>query len=366
MGIFDFVTDSTKELAIARPDQARNLLVYKHPDKTIPSGARLTVFADEVALFFKDGAYVDMLGPGPHTLTTGNIPFLNRLVDKFTDGNAWMAQIYFVTTRQLVDIKFGGKLGQVEDPESRLMVRLGIHGTYAMKVVDAKSLLIGAIGLGKDGAPMDDWLKEIIMDELSNFAGEEIQTRHVPLLDLTSGAHKDEIRAGCVASIQKRCNQIGIDFVGFGNFVISMREEDRDLLQKKREELATFNMVGDRTAAYDRFQQAQVKAGLAEGLREGHGGGAMAGAGIGAGFGMASMMAQQFRGQAAAPAPAPAPAQVAAMVTCGGCNAQVPAGKFCSGCGAALAQAAPSGHFCTNCGAALSGKFCAECGTPAA
>src|SRR5690606_39265406 len=48
MGIIDFVKGGVKELAIARPDEAKGDIVYKHPDQTIPMKAQLTVDSDEL------------------------------------------------------------------------------------------------------------------------------------------------------------------------------------------------------------------------------------------------------------------------------------------------------------------------------
>jgi hypothetical protein len=38
-GIISFVKGGVKELAIARPNQFQDLIVYKHPDKTVPMNA---------------------------------------------------------------------------------------------------------------------------------------------------------------------------------------------------------------------------------------------------------------------------------------------------------------------------------------
>jgi predicted amidophosphoribosyltransferase len=51
---------------------------------------------------------------------------------------------------------------------------------------------------------------------------------------------------------------------------------------------------------------------------------------------------------------------------CPNCGQETGGGKFCQGCGHALAAAPAAQKFCGNCGAALSGsRFCGECGTPA-
>ena len=105
MGIISFIKGGVAELAIARPDSAKDQWVYKHPDQTIPMKAQLTVDSDEVALFFKDGKFVGSFSAGRHTLDASNIPFLGQLIDKFTGGNVFICEVFFVTTREMPAIK---------------------------------------------------------------------------------------------------------------------------------------------------------------------------------------------------------------------------------------------------------------------
>ena len=133
MGLIDFVKGGVRELAIARPDSAKGQIVYKHPDPTIPNKAQLTVGSDEVALFFKDGVFVGQIGPGRHTLETTNIAFLNKIIDVFTGGNVFKAEVWFITTREIAGLPFGGRTGPVEDPKSGLAV--GVRVTW--QVLDA-------------------------------------------------------------------------------------------------------------------------------------------------------------------------------------------------------------------------------------
>ncbi|MCB9624563.1 MAG: SPFH domain-containing protein, partial [Sandaracinus sp.] len=83
--VFGFVKDGVQEMLIHRPDDKKHLIVYKHPENTIPNYAQLTVDADEAAVFFRDGAIIGQLrtaGAGQrHTLSSQNIPFLGRLID---------------------------------------------------------------------------------------------------------------------------------------------------------------------------------------------------------------------------------------------------------------------------------------------
>ena len=62
--------------------------------------SQLTVEADEVAVFFRDGKIVQTLGPGRVTLDSSNLPFLSNLVDSFTGGNVFITEVFFVNTRE--------------------------------------------------------------------------------------------------------------------------------------------------------------------------------------------------------------------------------------------------------------------------
>jgi hypothetical protein len=53
MGIMDFVKGGVREMMIARPDQLKHLIVFKHPDQNFPMYSQLTVDSDECAVFFK-------------------------------------------------------------------------------------------------------------------------------------------------------------------------------------------------------------------------------------------------------------------------------------------------------------------------
>ena len=65
MGIMDFVKGGVREMMIARPDNVKHLIVYKHPDQNVPMYSQLTVDSDECALFFKDGKYMGFLPARP-------------------------------------------------------------------------------------------------------------------------------------------------------------------------------------------------------------------------------------------------------------------------------------------------------------
>jgi membrane protease subunit (stomatin/prohibitin family) len=307
MGILDFVKGGVKEMAIARPDEAKDFWVWKHPDQTIPWKAQLTVDQDEIAMFFKNGQYVGSLSAGRHTLDGNNIPFLGQLVDKFTGGNVFISEVFFVNTREHPSSKFGTSVGDIPDPQTGLRVRLMVHGEFSAKVFDPMKFVIGLVG---QRATTNDsfigWFKSQVQKTIKDHIAELIVKQNWPVMKVSSGAYTDEIEEFTVGALRKHIESYGVEVIRFGDFTISMDPADRDRLDKLVERAAYVNMAG----GYQQMAQAEMMLGAAKGMEKGGGGGsALDGAGIGMGFAMAGQMMNQFnqqgRGGGGGPAPAP-------------------------------------------------------------
>ena len=149
MGVFDFVKNGVREMMIARPDNFKSLIVYKHPDQNFPMYSQLTVDSDECAVFFKDGRVVGVLPPGRHTLQTQNIPFLNAIVNNFTGGQVFISEIFFVKTTPVRGVPFGGPIGTMRDPQLMCIVTPRIFGEMSVVVTDPVQFIIGYVGAGR-------------------------------------------------------------------------------------------------------------------------------------------------------------------------------------------------------------------------
>ena len=312
MGILDFVKGGVKEMAIARPDSTKDQWVYKHPDQTIPWKAQLTVDSDEIAMFFKNGAYVGSLAAGRHTLDGNNIPFLGQLVDKFTGGNVFISEVFFVNTREHPSIKFGTSIGDIPDPQTGLRVRLMVHGEFSAKVYDPMKFLIGLVGQRMaDNEMFLGWFKSQVQKTIKDHIAELIVKQNWPVMKVSSGAYTEEIEEFTIGGVRKHIESYGVEIVRFGDFTISMDPADKERLDKLVERAAYVNMAG----GYQQMAQAEMMLGAAEGMKKGGGGGGLEGAGIGMGFAMAGQMVNMMQpnnglggnmGQRGGNAPAPA------------------------------------------------------------
>jgi membrane protease subunit (stomatin/prohibitin family) len=315
MGIMDFVKGGIRELAIARPDEAKSLVVYKHPDPTIPNRAQLTVEADEVALFFKDGKFIGLLPPGRHKMETDNIPFLGQLVDWGTGGNVWISEVYFVTTRELAGHKFGGKIGKILDPQSRIPIELMVNGTYSFKVVDPTKLVIGLVGLQRtSNEEFLAWFRDQVLKTIKDDIAELCVKKKWPLLDVTSGAYTEEIITEVIQGIRAHVDPYGIEIMGIGNFNLAMSQTDEERLNKIFDNAAYMNMAGG-VQGYQQMAAASAMMDAGAAMKNASsmpGGGGnnplMQGAGLGIGMAMAGQMMHGGQG-----APQGVPAGAAAM-----------------------------------------------------
>jgi membrane protease subunit (stomatin/prohibitin family) len=320
MGIFDFVKKGAQELFIARPDDAKGLIVYKHPDPTIPNKAQITVMPDEIALFYKDGQFIGQLASqgSPHKLESGNIPFLSRIVDSFTGGNLYRAEIWFVTTREVGGWKFGGRIGDVEDPKSGLAIQLMVHGEFSIQVEDVQKL-IGFFGQRSwsTSDEFDGWFKSLVLKIIRDRIAELCVKQNVPLLNVTSGALTEEVEAVVLQGVQPQLSPYGMKAVRLGNFLVSMKDEDEAQLKALYKDAAQIRMAqGANLANYQQFAAGKAMMGAAEGMAKGGGDGGggnpmLGGAGLGVGLGMAQMFNQQNQQAQQQQAPAAAAPQSA-------------------------------------------------------
>jgi membrane protease subunit (stomatin/prohibitin family) len=358
---------------IAVPDNGKNQIVFKWPDVSIRRYTRAIVNADEVALFVSAGRVVQTMGPGRHQIDADELPGLGMLIDAATGGRAYRAELYFVGSREFPGLTFGGRVDDVQDPQTGLIVTLRVFGDYAVRVSDPIRLitnLLGTVDVTNNDV-VSSWVSDQLLKVLRTTVTTQIVRNGWPILGLS--AYSAEIEQTIIGKGNEQLAAYGVALTRLGNVDINLSPEDSAQLKRLAKDTSYSRLAG----SFNQYAAGEMALGAGEGMAQG--GGAVQGAFLGLGMGMAggasapasppppSGFAGGGPGGYQGPPPGQAPAlPAAATAPCAACGAANPqSARFCMGCGTATA---PIQAHCAQCGAEMAGtaKFCTECGTPRA
>jgi len=289
---------------IEYPSEMEDEIVHRFPEDAAGDfrlGSQVIVRESQVAVFYRDGKALDTFGPGRHTIATANIPLLINLIGKaFNDRSPFTAEVFFVSTREFADEKWGTPQPiLVRNPGMGLGVALlQGFGTYSFKVGDPQQFVTQIVGVTgifttKD---IEARLRAMLLSKLQDLLGETAQETSVPeLIGLV-----EELGAGVRAKTLDEFKAIGLSLLSF--YIESLKPSDRSA-----EELRAMGMLDMET--YTQLQAADAMRDAAQNPS----GGAGLTAGIGAGMGIGSAITDSLKksgGSADVPAGAPEPPPV--------------------------------------------------------
>jgi membrane protease subunit (stomatin/prohibitin family) len=309
------------------------VLSYRYPmqDMEIMNGGQLTVRESQMAAFINEGRIADVFGPGLYTLTTRNLPLLTDLMnwDKAFQS-PFKSDVYFFSTRQQIDQKWGTATPITIRDKEFGAVRLRAFGNYTYKVADPRVFFNQVAGT-RDAyfaSDLEGQLRTAIVAGMTNtFANSDVS-----FLDMA--ANQAALGSQIAAELKTTFAGLGLELSQFVVENVSLPEE----LQKVIDGRIGVGMAGD----LGKYTQLQAAESL--GVAAANTGGA---AGMGVGLGAGAVMAQTLMG---ATLPGAAKPQADAAPVAAAPEAVPAAGtKFCIECGKPITERA---------------KFCSECGKP--
>ncbi|GAC1539176.1 MAG: hypothetical protein NVS3B12_25140 [Acidimicrobiales bacterium] len=354
---------------IAVPDDRKNQIVYKHPDNNLRKFSRVIVDVDELALFVNKGQVIGTLDPGQHQIDANELPFLGSIIDRVTGGNAYRAELFFVGTKEYTGQPFGGRIDDVQDPQTGMIVTLRVFGDYALKVSDPGKLVLDLTGTVDvtDNEAITGWVADQILKVMRTEVTRQIVRNGWPILGLS--AYTPDLEQVVIAAANTLIEAYGLTIARMGNFDVNLSDEDEAQLKTLAKDTAYSRLAG----SFNAYAAGEAAIGAGQGMAKG--GGGTQGAFLAAGMGVAQGVGTPQPGAGAPPPPAPGfagggsgftsarGAGTGPVVDCPSCGTANAAGAtFCANCGSKLA---PPDSQCPNCHApnVASAKFCSSCGT---
>lgn len=176
-----------KNISDIQFEGTNNDIVWRSPITDFETGSKLTVYESQEALFYLNGACIGILGPGSHILETENIPFLKRLIQKFTgNSNIFHAQVYFVNKVEL-DLKWG--IGDIvyQDPAGPVF-SIGCHGQVNITADVSRKIVEKLVGtqptLSRDNVL--NYFRDLVSAEISDKLLNSMLDNNISIINLSS------------------------------------------------------------------------------------------------------------------------------------------------------------------------------------
>lgn len=265
-----------KRQFIARPDESKDQILFKWPDRNIRIFSQLTVQQDEVAVFFKDGKVFGSLGPGRHNLNGKDIPFIGALIDALTGGDILISELYFVSVRQFTSLPFGGKVDTIEEPTTKLFIDLRMFGEYAFNIHNPENLILCLVGTQnlESNEEITNWIKSQIMKVARQLITTKIRNREWDVIAISQ--YNKDLETSLIELVNPELEEYGIRIQKFGNITVNISDEDAQMLKQYRRDTMYASSPGAADAA--------LKVGVGKGMEKGGGSGSE---GLGLGVGIA-------------------------------------------------------------------------------
>ena len=307
MALMDFIKKQFIDI-LQWTETGDGTLAWRYPmqDMEIQNGGQLVVRESQMALFVNEGQVADVFGPGTHRLSTQTLPVLTYLKnwDKLFES-PFKSDVYFFSTRQQIDQKWGTPQPITIRDKEFGAVRLRAFGNYAWRIADPKKFYteISGTQASYNVADLEGQLRGLIMQNIAT----GIAQSGVPFLDLA--ANQQAFAQALAGALGPAMEAYGLKLEATTVQSISLPDE----LQKVLDQKIGMGMVGGDMGKFMQYQTAQAIPKMAEGVGAGGDAGGLAGAGLGMGAGVAmgQILAQNMQSALQGGAPAAGPAAAA-------------------------------------------------------
>lgn len=134
-------------------------------------GTQLIVNQSQIAVFVKDGCIADIFSAGRYTLSSKNLPLLDRLIGlPFGSQSPFKAEVYYLNKSVVMDTRFEMAPFNMLEPNFRVPIPLVVTGSFAVRVGEARCFLTRLIGTMSDleSEKLTDYFRGIITEQIKS------------------------------------------------------------------------------------------------------------------------------------------------------------------------------------------------------
>jgi membrane protease subunit (stomatin/prohibitin family) len=275
---------------IVKWDDPKDLLAWRFPNTELSTMTRVIVNESQEALLFRGGKLVGKLGPGDHTLSTDNIPLLNKLLNlPFGGKSPFSAEVWFVNRAASLDVNWGTTDPiQVEDPKYAIIVPVRAFGQFGLRIADSEVFVTRLVGATRafTRTELASHFKGLVMTRLKSAIAAAIVTQGVSILEISTALQT--LSESVEAQIITELRAFGVELLAFRIMSINVPDDDESLAMLKQAKAAAARRRIEGTS-YPQERSYDVVEGAAR--NSGSGGGGIAGTAMNLGIGLAAAKA---------------------------------------------------------------------------
>ena len=227
-----------------------NILVWKFPSEELKLGSQLIVNQSQEALFLKGGQVCDLFGPGTYTLTSGNLPLLNKLVNlPFGGKTPFTAEVWFINKSVKRDLKWGTQSPiPLIDPTYNYPISVRAFGRWGLRVQDSRCFALQIVDsqVMIDSAKILEYFIGEIHQRFSAALAKFIHEEKTSIFEIN--VKLNELSQYSFTAINPEFARFGIELINFNVESVNIPDDEK----------AKFQNVLGRRMEIDQISQAKV------------------------------------------------------------------------------------------------------------
>ncbi len=210
-------------MTIQRAQHSAGELAWRFGATTLPINSQLLVNADECVVVQSAGAVLGVITSGSHWLHPQPFPFLESSVV----GPNVHAEVWFVKTATVPGFKFGGQIGVIVEPVSRIGCNLRVSGDFSMVANNPIAIVVTLLSTGAaDATPLVQWAASLLLHETKDIVSMVTEVEQLSFLEPEMVRRLSELLPGRLDSLA----QAGLQLGEVGALSLSISDEDQSAL----------------------------------------------------------------------------------------------------------------------------------------